>query len=324
MKSIYILALEDSLINCIDSVIQIYNRVNDFLTHSGKESFYNIEIIADSKKVSLNNNTYQIKASKLISEDGKADLVFLPIICGDLSKIIKKNEKYHNWLITQYNAGCEIASLCVGTYFLASTGLLNGKKCATHWAMTNEFRQKFPSLNILDGKIITDEDGIYTSGGNYSYLNLLLYLIEKDLGHEMAVLTAKMFEIEIDRKDQFEYYIFQSQKNHKNELVKKVQEFIEANYESKITTSLLSDKFCIGKRTLERNFKKNTGNTIFEYIQRVRVEQAKRLLENSEMSINEVIYSVGYSDITAFRLLFKKQVNMSPMKYHKKYRQREI
>lgn len=323
MKNVLILALEDSLINSIDSVLQIFSRANDFLKYGGKEEFYNIKIVSGNGTVILNNGTYQIKTALIDSEE-KADLIIIPIICGNFNTIIEKNTKYQKWICAQYDLGAEIASLCVGTFFLASTGLLDGRNCATHWAVIDEFRRNFPKVNILDEKIITDENGLYTSGGNFSYLNLLLYIIEKDLGHEIAVITAKMFEIDINRNSQLEYYIFQGQKNHNNQVIKEIQIFIELHYEKDITVNSICKKFSVTRRTLERNFKKFTGNTIFEYIQRVRVENAKRLLENTEMTVNEIVYNVGYNDINAFRNLFKRVVNMSPSEYSRKYRKQLV
>ena len=112
---------------------------------------------------------------------------------------------------------------------MASTGLLDGKKCATHWASKNEFQVLFPDIEVLEGSIITDENGIYTSGGTYSYLNLLLHIIEKHLGREMSVLASKMFEIDIERKSQNQFAIFLGQKRHDDAEVLKAQEFIEGN-----------------------------------------------------------------------------------------------
>jgi transcriptional regulator GlxA family with amidase domain len=212
-----------------------------------------------------------------------------------------------------------VASLCLGAFLLASTGLLNGKKCATHWVAANEFRKMFPEVELITEKIITEEHGIYSSGGAFSYLNLILHLIDKYAGHDMAVLCAKVFAIEIERENQASFIIFQGQKEHDDEHVRKAQEYIESNYQEKTTVDSLAGMFAIGRRSFERRFKRATDNTVAEYIQRVKVEAAKKELEMSRKTVNEVMYEVGYSDIKAFRTTFKKITGLSPLEYRHKY-----
>jgi transcriptional regulator GlxA family with amidase domain len=212
-----------------------------------------------------------------------------------------------------------VASLCIGAFFLAATGLLKGKQCATHWASANVFRNMYPDVNVVDDKIMTEEEGIYTSGGAYSYLNLLLYLIEKFAGRDMAIMASKLYMIDIDRNSQSPFIMFSGQKAHEDEPVKKAQDYIEKNFADKITIDQLASMLAIGRRNLERRFKKATSNTVVEYIQRVKMEAAKKELESARKNINEVMYEVGYSDNKAFRTTFKKITGLSPIQYRNKY-----
>jgi transcriptional regulator GlxA family with amidase domain len=320
MKHISILALSDATMSCIDSSYQILGRVNDFLKYEGKSPFYTVEIVGWKKNTQLNNGLYSINVNKTIDEIGKTDVIVIPLTCGDFSTTFEKNKNYYDWLISQYHNGAEIVSLCVGSFFLASTGLLRGGKCAIHWAAKNEFKAMFPEVNVIDDTIITDENGIYTCGGGYSYLNLLLYIIEKHLGREMSVLASKMFEIDIERKSQNQFMIFMGQKRHEDTEVLNAQEFIEKNATEVFTVDEICSKFNLGRRTFERRFKKFTGNSVAEYIQRVKVEFAKKQLESNRKTINEIIFEVGYNDIDAFRRVFKKHTDLSPVDYRKKYR----
>jgi transcriptional regulator GlxA family with amidase domain len=197
--------------------------------------------------------------------------------------------------------------------------LLNGRQCSTHWGYTNEFRARFPEAKLMDDKILTEADGIYTSGGAYSFTNLLIYLIEKYAGREVAILAAKGFMIDIDRNSQSPFIMFAGQKAHADKAVLSAQEFIEHNYTDKITVDKLSDKFGVGRRTFERRFKKATANTVVEYIQRVKIEAAKKELETGRKNVNEVMYDVGYTDTKAFRDVFKKFVGITPVDYRSKY-----
>ena len=207
----------------------------------------------------------------------------------------------------------------MGAFLLAETGLLNGKKCSTHWVAANDFRKLYPDVLLVDDKVVTEEQGIYSSGGAFSYLNLLLYLIEKYAGRDMAILASKVFAIEIERRTQSPFTIFTGQKDHQDNEVRKAQEFIENNYTEKLTVDQIAKMFYIGRRTFERRFKKATTNTVVEYIQRVKIEAAKKMLETSRENVNDVMFNVGYSDSKAFRNTFKKVVGYSPLEYRKKY-----
>jgi len=202
---------------------------------------------------------------------------------------------------------------------LAQTGLLKGRNCTTHWEFANDFRRMFPTINLLEHKIITDEKDIYTSGGGYSWLNLILCLIEKYAGRDMAITCSKGFEIDIHRNSQSPFIIFRGQRDHEDEDVIKVQNFIEANIHSKIPVGELADMLSLGRRNLERRFKKATGNTVMEYIQRVKIEAVKKSLESTRLNVNEAMNRVGYTDAKAFRIIFKKVTGFSPLKYRSRY-----
>ncbi|OQP61890.1 AraC family transcriptional regulator [Niastella vici] len=319
MKHISILSLYDATLTSIDSSHQLFTRVNDFIKYQGKPPFYQVEIVGLTKNMKLGDGHYTIRVDKTIDQVNKTDVIVLPLLCGDFPKAIAKNKKYADWLIGHYHNNVEIVCLCVGSFFLASTGLLNNKQCAVHWAAKNEFQAMFPAIKIIDDTIITDEKGIYTCGGGYSYLNLILYILEKHLGREISILASKMFEIDIERKSQNPFAIFIGQKRHNDELVLKAQEFIESNPTATFSVPEVCEQFSVGRRTFERRFKKCTSNSIAEYMQRVKVEFAKKHLETGQKTVNEIIYETGYNDIDAFRKVFKKFTDLSPVDYRKKY-----
>jgi len=289
------------------------------MKYQGKPPFYDVEIVGVENNTKLSNGLYNIQVDKTIDQVKKTDVIIIPLLCSDFPNAILKNKKYKDWVIAQYHSNAEIVCLCVGSFFLASTGLMKNRKCAVHWAAKNEFKTMFPDVKIIDNTIITDEKGIYTCGGGYSYLNLLLYIIEKHLGREISILASKMFEIDIERKSQNPFMIFIGQKRHGDEIVLKAQEFIENNPTAIFTVDEVCNMVGVGRRTFERRFKKNANNSILEYIQRVKVEFAKKHLETGRKTVNEIIYEAGYNDIDAFRKVFKKFTDLSPIDYRKKY-----
>jgi transcriptional regulator GlxA family with amidase domain len=286
---------------------------------SGKKPLFDVQLLGLKKEVKLNDGLYSVNTSQLLKDVTKTDLVVIPALFGDMKTAIAQNQKLLPWINEQYNKGAEVASLCVGAFLLASTGLLNGKKCSTHWGFQNEFREMFPEVEVIDGSIITEEHRIYSSGGANSYWNLLLHLVEKYTDRQTAILASKYFAIDIDRESQSAFAMFQGQKTHNDTVIKQAQEFIENNIQQKITIDELADLVRLGRRSFERRFKVATNNSVLEYINRVKIESAKRSFETSRKNINEVMYDVGYTDTKAFRTIFKKITGLTPIEYRNKY-----
>lgn len=319
MKHISILVPQGAILGSLEGSRQLFSQVNEFLKMQGAPPLFKVQLVGLSKETQLSGGLFTVNTDHIFKDVEKTDLIIIPAIDGEMKIALENNKDFIPWIIKQYTKGAEVASLCLGAFLLASTGLLKGKKCATHWMAENDFRKMFPDVHLVTERIITDEQGIYSSGGAFSYLNLILYLIEKYAGRELAILSAKVFAIEIERNSQLSFSIFQGQKEHEDEPIKKVQEFIEQNHQDKISVEQLTSISALGRRNFERRFKKATSNTVVEYIQRVKIEAAKKSLENSRKSINEVMYDVGYNDTKAFRVVFKKNTGMTPIDYKNKY-----
>jgi transcriptional regulator GlxA family with amidase domain len=319
MKHVSILVPETAVVEAVADPHYMFNAVNMFLQASGKKSLFNVQLVALNKEVKLLNSSFSVHPDIQLKDVKKTDLVFIPALSGDMKTALQLNKQLIPWIVEQYRNGAEVASLCIGAFLLASTGLLNGKKCSTHWNSANEFRMMFPEVELVDGSIITEEHGIYSSGGANSYWNLLLYLVEKYTDRDTAILASKYFAIDIDRESQSAFMLFQGQKEHEDADILKAQEFIEGHYSDKLTVDQLAGKFSIGRRSFERRFRKATNNTVLEYMQRVKIEAAKRSFESSRKNINEVMFDVGYTDTKAFRTVFKKITGLTPIEYRNKY-----
>lgn len=322
MKKISILVTKGAILGNIEGPRQVFTEVNQLFERMKMPPPFKIQLVGITKESLLNDGLYKI-STESISEVERTDLVIIPAMYGDLKKAVETNKDFIPWIIKQYKNGAEVASLCLGAFLLASTGILDGKKCATHWLALNDFRRMFPDVNLVEDKIIIDENGVYSSGGAYSSLNLILYLVEKYAGRDAAIFASKAFQIDYQRISQSPFTIFIGQKDHEDEQIKQAQEFIEKNYQQKITVEQIASMVALSRRNLERRFKKATANTIVEYIQRVRVEAAKQSLESSRENVNEVMFKVGYNDNKAFRTTFKKITGLSPVQYRSKY-QREM
>ena len=325
MKHISILVPRGAAaLSCIEGPYTLFNKANEFLESVGKPALFDVQLVGIDTAAQIYDRFFTVYPDKEMDDIQRTDLIIIPAVNGEMKSVIDANKDFFPWIVDQYNAGAEIASLCVGAFLLAATGLVDGKKCATHWLAADEFRRMFPAVDLVSERVISAEHGIYSSGGANSYWNLLLYLIEKYTDREMAIFAAKYYAIEIDRANQSAFMIFQGQKGHEDGPVKKAQEFIEKNFSEKTTVEQLADISALGRRSFERRFKKATSNTVAEYVQRVKIEAAKKQLESGRKNVNEVMYDVGYSDIKAFRSTFKKITGISPIEYRNKYRKIEV
>ncbi|MEO5976919.1 MAG: helix-turn-helix domain-containing protein [Chryseolinea sp.] len=298
---------------------EIIEKANEYYVAIGKEPVMKALLVGDSKNKKFTKGPFTIQLDKRIDDTTDIDLIIIPSLGDDLEIAIKRNKKIIDWVIDKYKNGAEVASLCTGAFILAAAGLLEGKQCSTHWSAADAFRKMFPDINLQIEKIITEEHGVYTTGGAISSMNLILHIIEKYYSRETAIYCAKVFEVDLERNSQSPFIIFSGQKSHNDSQIRKAQLFMEKNISTKIIVNDLSTKFSIDRRNFDRRFKKATGNTPLEYMQRAKVEAAKRSLETSRKTIHEVMYEVGYSDVRSFREVFKKISGVSPVEYRKKF-----
>jgi transcriptional regulator GlxA family with amidase domain len=248
------------------------------------------------------------------------DLVLIPAMDFDKIEQTLGNEgELMKWIVKQYDNGADIAAMCMGTFLLGATGLLDGKRSTTHWMGVEFFKKMFPKVSLEHDKVIIDEGRIYTSGAAYSFTSLMIYLIEKFGGRDIALAVAKVFMIQVHNTGQSAFAIFNLQHEHDDEIIKQVQQYIEKHHREKLNLNLLAEKFNMSQRTFIRRFTAVTGNTPLEYIQRVRVEAAKRLLEKAKHTVEEVAHQSGYEDFSSFRNIFKRFTGLSPQEYKRKY-----
>lgn len=320
MKHLTIIVPEgENNLSSIVGAYKIFTRANAYWTETRKKELFRIELAGVSKEVEFYDGLFSVKPHRHVSSIAKTNLIIIPSLNHNYEKAVKGNRSVIDWIRRQYSQGAEVASVCTGAFLLAASGLLDGKACSTHWSAVENFRKMFPEVNLEADKLITDEHGIYTNGGAYSFLNLIIYLVEKYYDRRTAIFCAKVFQIEMDRQSQSPFIIFTGQKTHGDEMVKKAQTYIERNSHERISVEQLSSRFSVSRRNFDRRFIKATGNTPIEYLQRVKIELAKKAFETSRKTINEVMYDVGYSDVKAFREVFRKITGMSPLAYREKY-----
>ncbi|MBS3914262.1 MAG: helix-turn-helix domain-containing protein [Bacteroidetes bacterium] len=320
MKHISILVPEgENNLSSIAGTYKILSRANEIWIKRNGKSLYQIQLAGASKKVGFLDGLFEVKPHITISNLKKTDFIIIPSLNHQYEDSIKRNRTMIDWIRNQYKNGAEIASICTGAFMLAETGIIDGKHCSTHWSAADAFRIKYPLVKLQSDKLITDENGIYTNGGAFSFLNLIIYLTEKLFNREIAIHCAKVFQIDMDRNMQSEFSIFNGHKTHSDEEILQAQLFIEKHFKDKISMEELSNRYHVGRRNFDRRFIKVTGLTPLDYLQRVKVEAAKKSLESTRKTVNEVMYEVGYNDTKAFREVFTRVTGISPVEYRTRY-----
>lgn len=305
-------------LSSITGSFEILTRANAYWKRMGNESLLEVHIASYEAELTSGVGFFSLHPVA-IDAIKKTDIIIIPSLSYDYEAVLKDNTALIHWIKQQYKGGAELASICTGAFLVAATGLLEGKTCSTHWNAANDFRRMFPNIDLQVDKLIAAEEGIYTNGGAYSFLNLILFLVEKYFDRPTAIYCSKVFQIEIERTSQSPFSIFQTQKNHGDDVIEKAQTYIEKHIGEKISFEELASKLATSRRNFDRRFIKATGNTPVEYLQRVKIEVAKSTLEKGRKSIFEVMHDVGYADEKAFREVFKKITGMSPLDYKAKY-----
>jgi transcriptional regulator GlxA family with amidase domain len=324
MKHLSILVPDEqtnmSTIACIVGAYQVFSKANSYVEKKGERAIFKIELVGATKSDFLNNNLLSIKHQFTINEIQETNLIIIPAsLIRSYETASKNNKLLIDWVAKLYKQGAEIASMCAGSFMLASSGILAGKTCSTHWALSEDFRELFPDVNLQTDQLITDENGIYTNGGAYSFLHLLMYLVEKFYDRQTAIHCSKYFQIDLDRNLQAQFSIFNGHKKHNDNAILMAQKILEENYKDKISIEKLSSNLSIGRRNFDRRFIKATGLTPLDYLQRVKIEAAKKMFETSRKTVNEIMYEVGYNDAKAFRDVFSRVTGLSPLDYKSKY-----
>jgi len=303
------------------SAMEIFNKAGEIHQELAKTSrpFFETELVGVKSKKVRSSDRFAIDCHTTLPEIAKTDLLVIPAMEFDVQEKIEANRSAIPHILRLHKKGAELASLCTGAFLLAATGLLRNKSATTHWYAASQFRRMYPDIQLEDEKIIIDSGGIYTSGGAASSMHMGLYITEKYCGKETANLTNRMLLLDNSADSQARYSIFIPQSAHADQEIRKAQRLVEQDQGEKLTVEGLATSVHLSKRSFIRRFKAATGNTPVEYIQRINVEKAKRQLEKSKNSIEEIIFSLGYNDVHSFRKLFVRYTDLTPKEYRVRY-----
>jgi transcriptional regulator GlxA family with amidase domain len=250
-----------------------------------------------------------------ISDIAHSDIVIVPTSGLELDEHVVLNGALAPWLRRMYDQGAYLAGVCMGAAYIAEAGLLDGRMGTTHWALTTEFVRRYPKVDWRTDLFVTEDSRVLCSGGVYASIDLSLYLVEKFCGHEMAVQCAKALLLPRPRLQQSGYAVTPLSGPHDDDRIRKVEAYIHSHFSEDVCTDGLASQAGLGIRTFVRHFKAATGRHPIAYLQAVRIEAAKAMLERDAGSVQTISSAVGYDDVAFFRGLFKRSTGMTPAEY---------
>lgn len=322
MKKIALLALHNTIATTLLGPMDVFFQAGqlwNYIHGLPPTPLFDVKIVSvDGKPVQCLNNI-RLQPHGAIDQIDETDLIVVPSVT-DIARTAKYGQAALQWLRRHHRRGAHIASVCTGAFFLAETGLLDGKTATTHWGFVDLFRRMYPRVRLKPERLITDEGDLYCAGALAAGIDLAIYLVEKYCGRQTALQCSKALIHDMGRTSQAPYSVFQFQKNHCDEAIKRAQQWIEKYYAQAVDLNEVAQLHGMSRRTFERRFKHATGDTPLAYLQRTRVEAAKRMLENHLGTFNEISYRLGYENSSHFREVFKKHAGLLPSEYQNHFR----
>jgi len=254
-----------------------------------------------------------------IAQIARTDLVLVPGFLFTLKEALPTFPAYAAWLRDQHASGAVLASMCTAAFLLAESGVLLGLRATTHWALAELFRRRYADVNLDDTQILCEENRVITSGGASAAMDLMLHLIRRFGSPELAHTCGKYLLIDNVRSEQSVYAMWSLPKSHGDSEILRVQYWLEQHFAEPLVIDDVARRFGFGVRNFKRRFKEATGYTPIAYLQTLRLERAKQMLESTRMTLESITYAVGYEDSNSFRRLFQQRVGLLPAAYRKKF-----
>lgn len=321
MLKVTILGLYNSMATTIFGPMDILNqsgRLWNRLNNAEHTPFFDVRVASTDGLPIRSVNQVEINPHCSIDQVDDTDLIIIASATY-IDEILKKTPHLVDWILHHYNRGTHVASICTGVFLLAETGLLDHKSATLHWGFVDQFKTRYPQVDLKQDRIFLDHGRLYCSAGVTAGMDLSLYLVEKFCGKQAARQSAKTMIFAMDRQTQRPYDCLPGRKDHSDPIVEKALGWLEKNKTQTIEYNQLARKLNISRRSLERRFKNATGMTPLAYLQRLRVEYAKHLLEQGAHTFNEITYAVGYEDISFFRKIFIRLTGLRPKEYQQKF-----
>ncbi|MCP3941744.1 MAG: helix-turn-helix domain-containing protein [Desulfobacteraceae bacterium] len=315
------LAEEDCLSSGISGIIDALSIANILWQFHGKQDkpLFSTEIVTLEGKPVKANGGMTLNPDRAMENVEDSDVIIIPAFFKPFDTGGIRMDAICCWLQQHHLKGTRLAAMCTGSFLLARAGLLDGKVATTNWQFAGYFKKIYPEVDLRIDRIYTEDSGIYCTGAATAFMDLCLHFVEKFGSVNLARRCAKSLLVDHERQDQTPYIVHDFWKKHSDSQVLLSQEMMEEKYADKLSMDEIARQMGISPRHFKRRFKKATGENPLSYLQLVRIENAKRELETTTRTINEITWASGYEDINSFRKLFKKHTGVSPREYRKRF-----
>ena len=321
-RHISVIVYEDVLLTALSSTVALLTSARDAVMRSGKTAPFDIDLVGVHLHDVQLNLPVQFHCGKTLADDFATDVIVIPPMNtegADMDQLLLKYGRLTRWLAEKYHRKAQLISLCTGAYFVAECGLLNGMPATSHWGAMDDMRKRYPLVNFRPERVVTQSEAIITGGGGFSALSAILYFIEKTCGKETAINLSKYYALDYGRTSQSIFTVFSGHRGHNDQDIHRAQTYIESAFKADISVDQIAGEVNMSKRNFIRRFKSATTLNPIEYIQRIKIEAAKKSLEAGESNIAYVTYDVGYNDLKTFRTIFKRITGLTPIEYRNRY-----
>ncbi len=329
MKRIVVLAADNAVAGGIISFMDVFSFCNTYwkvTQANAEEDLFECKILSPNGEPIRSD--YGLSLPVVLHADAEHYLSHADAVVVASSTITNRTElesylkAFHPHMSSLHQfaqTGKPIAAYCSGTLVLAASGLLDGKTATCVWWLAELFKRRFPKVNLCMDHLVINDGQLHTAGATTANLSLALQLVKQLVGEQIATQMAKVLLIDPNRISQQPFMTLDADPQHKDLLVSRIQDWMQLHLAQSFLLDDIADKFAIGKRTLIRRFKKALNETPASYMQRLRVDEAKRLLETTELALEQIVIKVGYEDVSSFRKLFIQLTSVSPRAYRQKF-----
>jgi transcriptional regulator GlxA family with amidase domain len=260
-----------------------------------------------------------LKGNGSIRDFDDADLILIGAIDPEGLDAVQRRRGLLDWIRRAHERGSHVGAICSGVACLAASGLLDGRRATTHWALGDTFRERWPDVAWQTEQMVTEDGRLYCSGGVYASLDLSLYLVDKFCGREVALQCAHAMVLSMPRTSQGGYAMVPMSRPHADDRIRGVEDYLQRHFAGPVSIESLAQRVGMSPRNLARRFKAATGHMPGAYLQDLRVAAAKELLERGSHTVQTVSMRVGYDDVAFFRSLFKRRTGMTPVEYRSRF-----
>ncbi|WP_180041266.1 GlxA family transcriptional regulator [Acinetobacter sp. YH12100] len=325
MQRVVVLGFDGALASAITGVVDLFAMAGvswNRIQQQDVQRLFKVSIASPDGQPIRCINGLELQVHCSYQEIQTADIVVVPTIAAPIQDVLQQNPELIHFLKSAHADATLIAGNCTGNFFLAEAGILDNRVATTHWGFQDIFRKHYPQVKLNADLMISRDQNIYCAGGGLAWFDLGLHLIERFYGFEVAMQSAKSFVIDYRRDSQLSYSLLKIGQPHHDELVQNVQNWLEQHFHESFSLDDIATRFNVTTRTLIRHFKQALDLPPNQYLQAIRIEAARKRLEETDQAVDVIMQNIGYQDPSSFRRLFHRKTGLTPLEYRRRFSRR--